>query len=560
MSLRKKVVKKKVTKHKVKKASKFSLRRLFAPFLVLALVLGAFAYFYLPDSSVLSSNIASGSSYGQALDTGGVETGKPNGISIAEVPLNLDKFTIQFFTKIDPNKTADINYIFRKPLHASNYDGGDLFGLYYTGFNQNELVFSAVGPGGLGVVKMPNVLKDGKWHHIAMTYEKGQGYKIYIDGKLTGNREDSSHYAGNYNNLPIYFGFNKKVNDPGSNNTQPNNTSAVYDEIVIASSMQPPVWPTPPHTAFVPDVSTIGLWHLDGNFENSSPQGVASPVGDVSFIESTIYFSGGPTPSTSVCKSVYLTSYNVSNNCNDGYRYVTYTCSDGYKGSMGGESSCKSMAIWKQYSAEECQRRSCSPTISIILPTKLPTKYPSPSPAKGKLPPCSQYGDANGDGYVSEADVSKVLRYVAALEKPNSTQFRNADVDGNGKLTSADALLIRRYVSGSTNTFVVCKKPTPTKTPAPTKTPTPAKLSSRPIPCGRYGDLNLDRRITSADLDLMKKFIVQLERPSSTQSRYADLNGSGSLTVADMAILNAYLQGRLSTFPICSLTPTATKR
>lgn len=427
MPARKKVVKRKVTKHKVKKASKFSLKRLFAPFLVLALLLGALAYYYLPDSSVLSSNIAS-------------------------TPLSSRVF-----------------------ISNSTYQG-----------NMGGLVGA-----------------DAKCQASAEAAKLGGKWKAWLSDQKTSAASRLVHSDGPYVLLNGVVVANNWQDLVDKSLLAPINLSEENNKVE-----NPWVW-----TGTLPDGS-IRQADDHGNCSNWLSISVGGTTGDSRRTD------GGWSDYGAIgCQS---------------YRPI--------------------------YCIEQVQTASSTPSIvqPTNFPTKLPTKYPTPTPAKGKLPPCGQYGDVNGDGYVTEADVSKILRYVAGLEKPSTTQFRNADVDGNGELTSADALLVRRYVSGSTDAFMVCKKPTPTKTPAPTKIPTP--FSSRQIPCGRYGDLNYDRRITAADMDLLKRYVVRLDKPSSAQLKYADLNGSGTLTSADIAILNSYLQGRLSTFPICSPTPTATKK
>jgi subtilisin family serine protease len=53
-------------------------------------------------------------------------------------------------------------------------------------------------------------------------------------------------------------------------------------------------------------------------------------------------------------------------------------------------------------------------------------------------------GDVNGDGSVSTTDALLILRYVNGLIGPNELNLTRADVDGDGSITSSDALLILR--------------------------------------------------------------------------------------------------------------------
>ena len=54
-------------------------------------------------------------------------------------------------------------------------------------------------------------------------------------------------------------------------------------------------------------------------------------------------------------------------------------------------------------------------------------------------------GDVNGDGKVTAKDSMLIQRFVINLEKLDNNQQKLADVDGNNKVTNADALSILRY-------------------------------------------------------------------------------------------------------------------
>lgn len=74
-------------------------------------------------------------------------------------------------------------------------------------------------------------------------------------------------------------------------------------------------------------------------------------------------------------------------------------------------------------------------------------------------PPCSQYGDVDGDSSVTSNDTVLIGRYVGGLS--TSVVFtdevkKRADVNGNLKVDSDDRLLILNFVSGIHITFPVC--------------------------------------------------------------------------------------------------------
>ena len=101
----------------------------------------------------------------------------------------------------------------------------------------------------------------------------------------------------------------------------------------------------------------------------------------------TVFCPTTPTP-TSLCR-VTLSKYSLSEPCGtDVYRYVKYTCSDGYTATQGGSTSCKSASVWKQYASDDCIRRQSS---TCITPPS--TTYPSPWPSStgGPVPTWVQY-------------------------------------------------------------------------------------------------------------------------------------------------------------------------
>ena len=59
------------------------------------------------------------------------------------------------------------------------------------------------------------------------------------------------------------------------------------------------------------------------------------------------------------------------------------------------------------------------------------------------------YGDLNGNGYVSSADVSILRRYLAGLMTLPPERLLCADIDDNGKVDKVDVLLLRLYAVGT---------------------------------------------------------------------------------------------------------------
>ena len=80
-----------------------------------------------------------------------------------------------------------------------------------------------------------------------------------------------------------------------------------------------------------------------------------------------------------------------------------------------------------------------------------------------QAPPCKSYGDTDLDGDVDIADAVHILNHVAGKQTAktpfNAQQLKNADVDGDGRVTAADNLKITRFIAGMDVTFNTCADP-----------------------------------------------------------------------------------------------------
>jgi len=89
-----------------------------------------------------------------------------------------------------------------------------------------------------------------------------------------------------------------------------------------------------------------------------------------------------PSPTSSCQSQITLASYSVRESCGtDLYRYVDYACSDGYKATQGGPTSCKSTSLWKQSAFDDCIRRpgNCPSTTPHMTPAPSLSKTPTPT-------------------------------------------------------------------------------------------------------------------------------------------------------------------------------------
>ena len=61
----------------------------------------------------------------------------------------------------------------------------------------------------------------------------------------------------------------------------------------------------------------------------------------------------------------------------------------------------------------------------------------------------SSLGDVDGDGKISPLDALLLLQHINDLVNLNAEQFERADLNGDGRLTASEALRILQYVSGA---------------------------------------------------------------------------------------------------------------
>ncbi len=61
--------------------------------------------------------------------------------------------------------------------------------------------------------------------------------------------------------------------------------------------------------------------------------------------------------------------------------------------------------------------------------------------------------DANDDGKVTTADLILVRQYITGLTNETALNITAADVSGDGSVTTADLILIRQYIAGLITEF-----------------------------------------------------------------------------------------------------------
>ncbi len=80
--------------------------------------------------------------------------------------------------------------------------------------------------------------------------------------------------------------------------------------------------------------------------------------------------------------------------------------------------------------------------------------------------------------------------------------------------------------------------------------------SSKPFVCENYGDLNLDGRITKDDANMALQIFQGKINPNTSGKEYmrvvGDVNDDEKVDTTDAQIIQQYLEGKTSTFPVCA--------
>ncbi|MBP7832710.1 MAG: dockerin type I repeat-containing protein [Candidatus Levybacteria bacterium] len=166
--------------------------------------------------------------------------------------------------------------------------------------------------------------------------------------------------------------------------------------------------------------------------------------------------------------------------------------------------------------------------VNYYLPaSSCPTPTGTPKPS-----PCNGIGDVNNDGFVTEADALLVLRHLAGFENFTADQLRRANVNGGG-IDTSDALSIRRFIAGLDTTFLAC----------PTPTPPPATTTTGPTcPLKPQGDANCDQKVNIQDFLVWKGEFLTVNNiggspvPSNLK---ANFNNSATVDIQDFLIWKA---------------------
>lgn len=210
---------------------------------------------------------------------------------------NNQEFTIEgWFKWNDNSRIGDHTLIFKREKKNSPYNASfDITATNYN-FEGKDLLGRVLGSGS-EVIHAGNVLGDRQWHHIALvtaptrqtqygTYYKTQ---IYVDGKLAATQR-FDHIPINYGDGDFYIGW--FPSDPNKVNTLP--FIGEIDEVKLSNVARYKSDFNPPINPWSPDNNTVGLWHMDGNFQDASGHNYnGQGLNTLQFVDSAVQPVGG---------------------------------------------------------------------------------------------------------------------------------------------------------------------------------------------------------------------------------------------------------------------------
>lgn len=94
---------------------------------------------------------------------------------------------------------------------------------------------------------------------------------------------------------------------------------------------------------------------------------------------------------------------------------------------------------------EKPTEKPTKPTEKPTKPTEKPTEKPSETPTEA--PSDVKLGDLDGNGKITAADARMALRIAARLDTATDDQLKAGDLDGNGKISSSEARAILRVAA-----------------------------------------------------------------------------------------------------------------
>ncbi len=152
-----------------------------------------------------------------------------------------------------------VNTFKGQPIIASRWDGTQIsWDLYYS--DDGRVRFYVRTPGGNGYVQATTgmrTLRVGGWRHVVGVLDPAAAaLRIYVDGTLAATQ---AYTAGSANSTTSRLFINGAIPAAGATGYGDN----LIDEVRVSNSVRYTGTSFTPSPTFVPDTSTIGLWHFN---------------------------------------------------------------------------------------------------------------------------------------------------------------------------------------------------------------------------------------------------------------------------------------------------------
>ena len=182
-------------------------------------------------------------------------------------------------------------------------------------------------------------------------------------------------------------------------------------------------------------------------------------------------------------------------------------------------------------------------------------------------------GDVNNDGVINTIDRTIITKVYQKTISTDNQDICCGDVNNDNKIDINDFLKVSNYILYQTKCFPRgyscslkencadnrdndCDKLIDGNDNDCVKETIVAQttVTGNPVICDSYGDLNDDGYVTSEDVTLISKCILELPECTSEQRLRADVNNDRTVDMGDVVTIGNYIAGVINTFPACSKT------
>jgi len=235
---------------------------------------------YLPPTPTIPPRVTPPPAFGLAANL----VQNSQGLVNYSASFNPQTFTVEAWSRWTGSSYLGNQFIVRKNSTSSNFYN-DTFSIFISNpsTSLSELVARVMTSSGVLVISTTNSLSDGKWHHLALLNQEGpnlQTTSFYVDGQLKGSQKHLTPLI--YGSGPLLLGLDNPTSTAKSFIGQ-------IDEVRISSSARYLANFSRPTQPFIPDQTTIALYHLDGEGKDSSSNKFdLLPLFNLSFVPSTI--------------------------------------------------------------------------------------------------------------------------------------------------------------------------------------------------------------------------------------------------------------------------------